>query len=215
MPHRGAPSRDSDAAAPGAVDLAAAALVFLFCTTGYGVIMVLGNGRVRTVERRSTPRGVGYFGSRGRGISVVQIVVVVATLVVARLLLGACRGPAGRAGPLRIVPAASRREAGGRRRAAVWLTLAWTGLWLVLPLAVSPCGRCAQPDRAAGRWRGIARWGRRQRHHPDVLGDSLGDHRGTAAVLAFVLGLNLAVVLTRIRGRCGPSPTLSRPSRSA
>ncbi|MFT4109185.1 ABC transporter permease, partial [Propionicimonas sp.] len=66
---------------------AAAALVFLFCTTSYGVIMVLGGGQLRTVETAIYTEGVANFRlPEAAALSVLQIGVVALTLIVARLL---------------------------------------------------------------------------------------------------------------------------------
>lgn len=181
---------------------AAAALVFLFCTTSYGVIMVLGNGRVRTVETAIYTEGVGYFRlPEAAALSVVQIVVVVATLVVARLLSGLAGTTPGGAGAPADRAGGQPPRAGGRGRAAVWLTLAWTGLWLVLPLAVLALWSVRPAGPGSWTLAGYRALGAEVNGITPVSSAILSvTTASTAAVLAFVLGLNLAVVLTRIRG---------------
>lgn len=178
---------------------AAAALVFLFCTTSYGVIMVLGNGRVRTVETAIYTEGVGYFRlPEAAALSVLQIVVVVVTLAVARLLSGVAGTTPG---DVRERSADRPPRARGRGRAAVWLTLAWTGLWLVLPLAVLALWSVRPAGPGSWTLAGYRALG------ADVNGITPMSSAivsvttaSVAAVLAFLLGLNLAVVLTRMRG---------------
>jgi thiamine transport system permease protein len=178
---------------------AASALVFLFCTTSDGVIMVLGNGRVRTVETAIYTEGVGYFRlPEAAALSVLQIVVVVVTLAIARLLSGA----AGTTGGPAAEPSGGRPpRARGRGRAGVWLTLAWTGLWLVLPLAVLALWSVRPAGPGSWTLAGYRALGAEVNGITPVSSAILSvTTASTAAVLAFVLGLNLAVVLTRIRG---------------
>ncbi|GAB10607.1 putative ABC transporter permease protein [Gordonia araii NBRC 100433] len=180
---------------------AAGALVFLFCTTSYGVIMVLGNGRLRTVETAIYTEGVSYFHlPEAAALSVLQIVIVIVTLVVARLL-------ARRAGVRGKFAAADRpsdepppRPRGGSR-IAMGLTIAWAVLWLVLPLAVlmlwsvRPAG--------AGSWTldGYRALGHEVNGITPLSSAVVSLSTAVlAALLAFLLGLNVAVAVTRLRG---------------
>lgn len=106
---------------------AAAALVFLFCSTSFGVIVILGDGRIRTLETEIYQQGVGYFAiPEAVSLSLLQILLVVGALMLARIL--------GR----RVPPVSDR---GGRRRRPrgpgwipVVVVLAWTAGWLVVPI---------------------------------------------------------------------------------
>lgn len=120
---------------------AAAALVFLFCSTSFGVILILGDGRIRTLETEIYQQGVGYFRiPEAVSLSLLQILLVIGALIAARVLG-------------RRVPAVSDR--GGRRQrpnGAGWIAvaavLAWTVLWLVVPI-VSLVLRSLRPG---GHW---------------------------------------------------------------
>lgn len=61
--------------------MAAAIVVFLFCLTSFGVIVVLGGGRVSTVEVEIWTRATAQFDLSGAGVlCMVQLVAVLATL---------------------------------------------------------------------------------------------------------------------------------------
>ncbi|MFT3661550.1 MAG: ABC transporter permease subunit [Gordonia sp. (in: high G+C Gram-positive bacteria)] len=121
---------------------AAAALVFLFCSTSFGVIVILGDGRVRTLETEIYQQGVGYFRiPEAVALSFLQVLLVVAALILARLL--------GRGTP----PAVGDR--GGRRRrprGAEWIpvvgVVGWAVWWLVVPIG----SLVLRSLRPAGRW---------------------------------------------------------------
>ncbi len=173
---------------------AAAALVFLFCTTSYGVIMVLGNGRLRTVETAIYTEGVGYFRlPEAAALSVLQIVVVVVTLALARLLSRRVADDR----PSDVPPP----RPSGRIRIAVGLTVTWAVLWLAVPLAVLALWsvRPAGP----GSWTLAGYRGLGQEVNGITPLSSAVVSLTTAVVaaaLAFAVGLNAAVVLTRLRG---------------
>ncbi|MFW0792045.1 ABC transporter permease [Gordonia sp. CPCC 205333] len=112
-----------------------AALVFLFCSTSFGVIIVLGNGELQTLETEIYTRAIGYFQiSDAVILSMLQIVVVLAALGLVRVCGASGSGAAD--------GAMAAQRAGRRRRpvGAVWMVVVavcgWTALWLVAPLAV-------------------------------------------------------------------------------
>ena len=72
---------------------AAAVIVFLFCLTSFGVIVILGGGRVSTVEVEIWTRATRQFDLSGAGVlSMLQLLAVIAALAVhARLGRGAAR----------------------------------------------------------------------------------------------------------------------------
>lgn len=112
----------------------AAALVFLFCSTSFGVIIILGNGELQTLETEIYTRAIGYFQvSDAVVLSMLQIVVVLAALALVRLC-GA--GGSGVGGPVGTQRRGRRRRVTGWARGAVVAVSLWAGLWLVSPLAV-------------------------------------------------------------------------------
>ncbi|QKT09214.1 iron ABC transporter permease [Gordonia sp. X0973] len=173
---------------------AATALVFLFCTTSYGVIMVLGNGQLRTVETAIYTEGVSNFRlPEAAALSVLQIGVVALTLVVARLLSRRAMGdrPAD-------APAPPPR---GGARVAMAATLVWTALWLVVPLAVLALWsvRPAGPGSwTLAGYRSLAA----QVNGISPLASALLSLATAvvAATLAFLVGVVTAVVITGLRG---------------
>ncbi|GAB18948.1 putative ABC transporter permease protein [Gordonia effusa NBRC 100432] len=112
-----------------------AALVFLFCSTSFGVIIILGNGELQTLETEIYTRAIGYFQiSDAVVLSMLQIVVVLAALGLVRLCGAGGSGAAD--GAMAAQRAGRRRRAVGLVRVAVGAVCAWTVLWLVAPLVV-------------------------------------------------------------------------------
>lgn len=170
---------------------AAAALVFLFCSTSFGVIVVLGDGRVRTLETEIYQQGVGYFRiPEAVALSFLQILLVVAALAVARLL--------GRRAPAVSDRRGERRRPRGAEWAVVAAALVWTVLWLVVPIAVL----VVRSLRPGGTW---STAGYRLLLHGEgiSLGDSLG-YSITSALgamaIALAVGLIAALAVSRRRG---------------
>ncbi|MCX2964765.1 ABC transporter permease [Gordonia aquimaris] len=109
---------------------AAAALVFLFCSTSFGVIIILGNGEIRTLETEIYTQAVSYFRiPEAVTLSMLQIVVVVAALLLTRLFT-----EPGGSGPT--AAAETRVRPRGRQWLPVSAALAWVAVVLVAPLAV-------------------------------------------------------------------------------
>ncbi|WP_238420107.1 iron ABC transporter permease [Gordonia sp. 'Campus'] len=111
----------------------AAALIFLFCSTSFGVVIILGAGELRTLETEIYTQAIGYFRiPEAVALSTLQIVVVVAALLLTRVFTDpAGTGSAG----------AGRRHAGsaahGRwTRPAMWAAGVWTVVLLVGPVVV-------------------------------------------------------------------------------
>lgn len=74
---------------------ASAALVFLFCSTSFGVIIILGDGTLRTLETEIYTRAIGFFQiPEAVALSMIQIVVVIAALLVTRLFTDPAPGSA-------------------------------------------------------------------------------------------------------------------------
>ncbi|MFT3714516.1 MAG: iron ABC transporter permease [Gordonia sp. (in: high G+C Gram-positive bacteria)] len=170
---------------------AAAALVFLFCSTSFGVIVILGDGKVRTLETEIYQQAVGYFRiPEAVALSFLQIALVVVALIVSRRF---ARG----------VPAVSDR--GGRRRrprGPGWLPVVVVLLWAALLLLVPIVTLVIRSFRPGGRW---------SLNGFRVLdGDGLGDsvlaslwYSVTSAlaamVIAVLIGTLAAVMMTRRR----------------
>ncbi|GAA3046149.1 iron ABC transporter permease [Gordonia defluvii] len=173
---------------------AAAALVFLFCTTSYGVIMVLGNGQLRTVETAIYTEGVGYFRlPEAAALSVLQIIVVAVTLAAARVLSRRATGDR----PSDEQPPAPR----GPTRAAMALTVAWAALWLALPLAVLALWSVRPAGPGSWTLAGYRALGREVNGITPLESAVVSLTTAVAAAaLAVALGLTTAVVVTRLRG---------------
>ncbi|MGO3327259.1 MAG: ABC transporter permease [Gordonia sp. (in: high G+C Gram-positive bacteria)] len=180
-----------DVVAPRLLPAAAAAfgLTFLFCSTSYGVVVILGGGNARTLETEIYLQGIGYARLPDAvALSVLQIVMVLAALAVARGL-GSGRVP--HSG----VMSHAQRPRGGTVVAA-GAVLVWIGVWLVLPI-VTLVVRSLRPG---GRW-GTAGYAAM---FDDTYGESAVAslrYSVTSALLAMAIavaiGLLTAAALTR------------------
>ena len=111
---------------------AAAAIVFLFSFTSFGVVLVLGGPRYATIEAEIYNQAVRLFDLRAAAVlSVVQLACVVMTVWVA-LRLERRLTP----GPLRAERDTLRRPRTGRDKLVVATSLGLLGLFLGLPLAI-------------------------------------------------------------------------------
>ncbi|GAA1461666.1 iron ABC transporter permease [Williamsia maris] len=109
--------------------LASSALVFLFCASSFGVVLILGNGRWQTLETAIYTQAIGYFDIPAAvALSMVQIVLVVIVVGAARVLTPRTEAVAARA-------AAPTPLAGLRAVSAAGATV-WAVILLVGPLAV-------------------------------------------------------------------------------
>nr|WP_083812529.1 iron ABC transporter permease [Gordonia neofelifaecis] len=171
---------------------AAATLVFLFCSTSFGVIVILGGGTARTLETEIYQQAIGYFRiPEAVALSLLQIVVVACALVLARVV-GGRTASGGRL--------ALGRDHRSQPRGIGWLpvlaVLCWTAIWLLSPLVTLALASL----RPAGSWtldgyRGLA---------ADAYGGSALDAMRysvtsavAAMVLAVVVGLVVALSVTR------------------
>lgn len=111
--------------------LAAAVIVFLFCLTSFGVIVLLGGGAVSTVEVEIWIRATRQFDLPGAGVlALLQLLAVVATLTAhARITRTAARASVSSS------PARPRRLRGARDRVAALAVVATVGVVSVAPLA--------------------------------------------------------------------------------
>ncbi|MFW0786648.1 iron ABC transporter permease [Gordonia sp. CPCC 206044] len=173
---------------------AAAALVFLFCSTSFGVIIVLGNGEIRTLETEIYTQAIGYFRiPEAVALSMVQIVVVVAALLLTRMFTAPAGSDGARAGR-RLLPR-------GRQWVPVVAAVTWTVVVLVGPIAVLAL-RSVRPG-ADGAWTldGYRSLGSSVNGVTPL--ETLRYSLTTAAlamVIALVVGLLAAVSMHRSRG---------------
>ncbi|MGB3303816.1 MAG: iron ABC transporter permease [Gordonia sp. (in: high G+C Gram-positive bacteria)] len=124
---------------------ASAALVFLFCSTSYGVVVILGNGTARTLETEIYQQAVGYFRiPEAVTLSMLQIAVVACALLLARIVGGRSTV----SGPMAVGRAHHRRPRGFAWVAVVTI-LVWIAVWQLLPLAALLV-RSVRPD--GRRW---------------------------------------------------------------
>ena len=111
---------------------AAAAIVFLFSFTSFGVVLVLGGPRYATIEAEIYNQAVRLFDLRAAAVlSVVQLACVVMTVWVAMRLERRLTP-----GPLRAERDTLRRPRTGRDKLVVATSLGLLGLFLGLPLAI-------------------------------------------------------------------------------
>ncbi|WP_308339576.1 ABC transporter permease [Tomitella fengzijianii] len=174
----------------------ASAVVFLFCATSFGVVLVLGGTRFRTLETEIYLQTVQVFDLRmAAALSILQLLAVTAALAVAALARRGARGTTS-------APAASpvARPARGLRRLAAAAALAIVLVVLVIP----PASLVVRSLRVDGGW---------SLHAYRILGTEVAGIRPLdavatslrtafdAALLALALGLLAAVALNRGRGR--------------
>ena len=174
---------------------AAASLVFLFCSTSFGVIIILGDGRLRTLETEIYQQAIGYFRiPEAVALSMLQIVVVIGALLLTRIFSDpAASGAAGS-------PARRRRPNGW-----MWLPVAaaigYTLVLMVGPLLVLAI-RSVRPT-AGGDWtlRGYRGLGEQVNGISplDTLGYSLTT-AASATAIAVVVGTLGAIALHRASG---------------
>lgn len=110
--------------------VSASVVVFLFCLTSFGVVVVLGGGAVTTVEVEIWVRATRQFDLSGAAVlATLQVLAVVATLAVhARLSRSAHR-------PRRVVGPTGRRPRGLGDWSAVGAAAAAVGIVSVAPMA--------------------------------------------------------------------------------
>ena len=112
---------------------AAAAIVFLFSFTSFGIVLILGGPRYATIEAEIYNQAVRLFDLRAAAVlSLVQLACVVAAVWVATRLERRLVSP----GPIRSERETLRRVRTTRDRLIVGLSLGGLALFLGLPLAV-------------------------------------------------------------------------------
>ncbi len=112
---------------------AAAAIVFLFSFTSFGIVLILGGPQYTTLEAEIYNQAVRLFDLRAAAVlSIVQLACVVAAVVVATRLERRLTGT----GPLRAERDTLRRPHTTREKLVVVSSLGLLGLFLGLPLAI-------------------------------------------------------------------------------
>nr|WP_231500133.1 iron ABC transporter permease [Saccharothrix sp. NRRL B-16314] len=173
----------------------AASVVFLFCATSFGVVLVLGGARHRTLETEIYLRTVQLFDLSGAAaLSLVQFVAVVAVLLIG----GAARRKREKGLPLRIEP--PRRPAGGEWGVVV-------AAWLVVSALLTPVvGLLVRSLATADGWSfagyaALAGTGERGTLAVSGLDAAMNSVRTAtdATVVALLVGVVSAVVLVGLR----------------
>jgi len=129
--------------------VAAGIVVFLFCLTSFGVIVILGGGAVSTIEVEIWTRATRQFDISGAGVlCVVQLVAVLATLAVhARITRGASHGR-------RVV---ARRRARPPAGIGEWSAVA-SAVVAVLVISGLPIAALVERSLRVGDTLGLANW---------------------------------------------------------
>jgi thiamine transport system permease protein len=178
--------------------VSAAAIVFLFCVTSFGVVLVLGGPRYGTLETeiyRLTTQELAL--DRASALVVVQMIVVLLTLAVAS---GAARRGSGVGGGGRLVAArdARTRFPNGWARGVAGVFLAVVVTFLLAPIAVV-AGRST--SGGVGAYRSLGSQISVLSVSPaSTIANSLRA-AAVATVLAVVVGGLAAVVVVRVRRR--------------
>lgn len=124
---------------------AAGTLIFLFCSTSFGVIIILGGGTLRTLETEIYQQAIGYFRiPEAVALSLVQILVVVVALILTRVVTARSRTIT------KGTRAPRHRRITGWARVSACLAWVWTVAVLIVPIAVLAV-RSVRPSRD-GAW---------------------------------------------------------------
>jgi thiamine transport system permease protein len=127
---------------------ASAVVVFLFCLTSFGVIVILGGGAVTTVEVEIWVRATQQFDLPGAAVlAALQVLAVVATLAVYGRVAGRRRTGVASGWP------AGRRPRGGAERAGVAAAVAAVAVVVGLPLLA-----LVERSLRVGDGYGVAHW---------------------------------------------------------
>lgn len=176
--------------------VSAAAVVFLFCATSFGVVLVLGGTRYRTLETEIYFQTVQVFDLRmAAALSLLQMLAIAGAITVATLTRrGRERGLS-----LRPMDATSRRPR-GRQWFSVGAVLMLVGVLLVVP----PVALLIRSLRPRGEW-SIEGYRLLTQTRAGVSGIDaalLSLRTATdAAILALVVGVLAAIAIAQARGR--------------
>ncbi len=170
---------------------AAASVVFLFCATAFGVVLVLGGSRVGTIETEVWLLTTQFLDLRGASVlSIAQLVVVVALLAIA----------AGARGAAVSQRRSARIRPPRRRDLPVVAVTVLVGAALAIPPAVLVVRSLQTSDGwGLGNYLALAGTGSRNAlvvSPWEALGNSLG-FAAAATGIAMLVGLTASVVLSR------------------
>jgi thiamine transport system permease protein len=175
---------------------AAGAVVFLFCFTSFGVILILGGPRYATLEAEIYNQAARLFDLRtAAALALLQLAAVTAAVAVAGRLESRHGGPRRRR-------AAQRRAPAGRERVLVAAVVATSVTLLAIPLAALVERSLAVPDGyGLDHFRALARETPALLVAPwhAVVNSLL--FAATATGIALAVGIPAAVLAARDRGR--------------
>ena len=172
--------------------VAAASIVFLFCFTSFGVILILGGPQFATLETEIYRQTAQLLDLRtAAALSVVQLVAVVSALVVAGTMSGRAR---------RVQRAEQARELPARPRARAFASAATVPALLLVAIPAIDLLRRSFADSAYGYTHLRTLSPGAAATSSDALRNSLRIAT-VATLLAVVLGLALATALARPRRR--------------
>jgi len=173
---------------------AASAIVFLFCFTSFGVVLILGGLRLRTIEVEIYQQAISFLDLPTAGaLAVVQLVAVGAIMAIYG------RVQEQRAVRFKMVPESTvlRRPSTFGTKAAVWTTVGLTlGAVSLPPLMLV----YRSLDRGGAGWRFLLDPGRLALRPAEAVANSLVFSL-VAATIAVVVGLLAATVITRFSSR--------------
>jgi thiamine transport system permease protein len=180
----------------------AAAVVFLFCATSFGVVLMLGGARYRTLETEIYLRTVDLFDLPGAAaLSILQVVAVIAVLLVG----AAARRRRETALKLRGRFETARRPTGGE-----WIVVGAAAV-VVIALLVPIAGLIAKSLTTMDGWRALAGTGVDGTLEVSAWQAASNSVKAAtdATILAMLLGVTAAVVLSQLRrGRAVLGETL-------
>ncbi|MBB3036074.1 ABC transporter permease [Hoyosella altamirensis] len=176
--------------------VSAAAVVFLFCATSFGVVLVLGGTRYRTLETEIYLQTVQVFDLRMAAVlSLLQMLAIAGAIAVATL---ARRGRE-RALSLRPMDSTARAPR-GRQWIGVGAVLALVAGLLIVP----PCALLVRSLRPRGEWslEGYRLLAQTRGGVSGVDATLLSLRTATdAAILSLVVGVLAAIAIAQARGR--------------
>ncbi|ETD30131.1 iron ABC transporter permease [Williamsia sp. D3] len=179
----------------------AASVVFLFCATSFGVILILGGGRFNTLETEIYRQAIGFFQLPAAvALSMVQIVVVAVVVALSAILGRRVRATAA---------PRYRRRPRGREWPVIGSILGVSGVILLAPPAILVL-RSVRPTVGGGwnldGYRALSESVNGQTPL-DTMRYSLVSATW-ATVIAMLLGLAGAVAMSRARGWSGSAATV-------
>ncbi|MBT0565537.1 iron ABC transporter permease [Williamsia sp. CHRR-6] len=176
--------------------VSAAGLVFLFCSTSFGVVLILGNGGWQTLETAVYTQAIGYFDLPAAvAVSMVQILLVVVVVALTRV-------------PIATASAAVRDSVvapvRGMRAVVVELSTLWLVLVVLGPIAVVVVRSVRPTTGGAFTWAGYRSLARSINGDTPLATLRYGAVSAVwATVAAVAVGLLAAVALHRASGFVG------------